>query len=145
MNIVCILQVVVMLMVVVLLFVICWTPILVNNVLVAFEILDYLHMGRLKQMRIVFHIMSYANSCVNPFVYAFMSKNFRDGFKQSVCACVSGDGYLRRQQTSLARSVTSTTRASSSQHGDKANGNRSDSIAVRRPSDMEELEIRRLM
>ncbi len=29
-----------------------------------------------------FALMSYFNSCVNPIVYAFMSKNFRDSFRQ---------------------------------------------------------------
>ncbi|KAL4235611.1 hypothetical protein ACF0H5_004007 [Mactra antiquata] len=105
-------QVVMMLIIVVILFAVCWTPVLVNNVLVAFGHLDYLNMGILKPIRMIFHLMSYANSCVNPFVYAFMSKNFRDGFKQSVLACIKGQSYLRRSQTS-ARCMTSTTRGSS--------------------------------
>ena len=97
-----------MLMVVVVLFAACWTPILVNNVLVAFKIIDYLNMGDLKPMRITFHLMSYANSCLNPFVYAFMSKNFCEGFKYAIYACVRGKRYIRKQIS--ARSVTSSVR-----------------------------------
>ena len=99
-----------MLIVVVVLFAACWTPILVNNVLVAFKIIDYLNMGDLKPMRITFHLMSYANSCLNPFVYAFMSKNFCEGFKHAIYACVRGKRYIRKQLS--ARSVTSSTRVS---------------------------------
>ena len=99
-----------MLMVVVILFTACWTPILVNNVLVAFKIIDYLNMGDLKPMRITFHLMSYANSCLNPFVYAFMSKNFCEGFKHAIYACVRGKRYIRKQIS--ARSVTSSVRMS---------------------------------
>lgn len=129
-------QVVMMLMVVVVLFAVCWTPVLVNNVLVAFGHMDYLSMGDLKPLRMVFHLMSYANSCVNPFVYAFMSKNFRDGFKHSILACIKGQAYMRRSHT-MARSMTSTTRASTSNGYDpKVSGQRSDSIAMRRPSEL---------
>lgn len=137
-----------MLMVVVVLFAVCWTPILVNNVLIAFEHLDYLSMGYLKPLRMVFHLLSYANSCVNPFVYAFMSKNFRDGFKQSILTCIKGQAYLRRSHT-IARSVTSTTRASMSNgwsmtNGSDGKGQRLDSIALRRPSEFDDTDNRRL-
>lgn len=36
-------------------------------------------------LRILSHLVSYANSCVNPIVYALVSKRFRKGFRQ-VCA-----------------------------------------------------------
>ena len=139
-------QVVLMLIVVVDLFVVCWTPVLVNNVLVAFQVIDYLSIGVLKPLRMTFHLMSYANSCLNPFVYAFMSKNFRDGFKHAICACLTGNGYIRKQIS--ARSLTSTTRASNSNFGEKVHYQRtdskSDSIATRRPSEMDDFDMRRL-
>ncbi|XP_052774683.1 cholecystokinin receptor-like [Mya arenaria] len=127
-------QVVLMLMVVVVLFAVCWTPLLVNNVLAAFDIIDYLHMGALKPLRITFHILAYANSSINPFVYAFMSKNFRDGFRQSVIVCIRGEAYLKRTKTS-ARSMTSMTRASTSNGVDRIAGLHSESLAMRRPSE----------
>ncbi|XP_036361060.1 galanin receptor 2b-like [Octopus sinensis] len=76
-------QVVKMLVVVVLLFIICWAPILINNVMIGFDYLPRLHYGYLKPMRMAFNLMAYFNSCINPIVYSFMSKNFREKFKHS--------------------------------------------------------------
>ena len=81
-------QVIKMLVAIVVLFIICWGPYLTDNVLVAFDILDRFHFGYLKYMREAFSLMAYFNSCVNPVVYAFMSKNFRESFKQALCACM---------------------------------------------------------
>ena len=86
-----------MLVAIIVIFVICWAPITINNLLVAFKVLPPLHFGFFKYMREAFHIMSYANSCVNPVVYGFMSKNFRQTFKRSLCSCVRGRDYVRRQ------------------------------------------------
>jgi len=38
----------------------------------------------LRYARQAFALMSYANSCVNPVVYAFMSRNFRAGFRKAI-------------------------------------------------------------
>lgn len=83
-----------MLVAIVALFCLCWAPTLIDNVLISFGVLDRLHYGRLKYLRQAFALMSYANSCVNPIVYALMSKNFRNGFKNALCACA-----LRDQRT----------------------------------------------
>ena len=76
-----------MLIVIVVLFAVCWLPILINNVLAAFKIIDEFHFYFLKPMRLAFSLMSYANSCVNPIVYGFMSKHFRDTFKKAFMTC----------------------------------------------------------
>ncbi|XP_061175057.1 QRFP-like peptide receptor isoform X2 [Saccostrea echinata] len=99
-------QVILMLMVIVVLFAICWGPILLNNLLVAFKVIDNLHTGILKPMRMAFHLMSYANSCVNPIVYGIMSKNFQDSLK-SVLKCFKSPQTYRTYVYS-----TDTTRAS---------------------------------
>ena len=36
-------------------------------------------------MRIFSHVLSYANSAMNPIIYAFLSQNFRNGFKRALC------------------------------------------------------------
>ncbi|XP_053394300.1 QRFP-like peptide receptor [Mercenaria mercenaria] len=90
-------QVIKMLVAIIIIFVVCWAPITFNNLLVAFKILPGLHIGQFKYMREAFHIMSYANSCVNPIVYGFMSKNFRQTFVKSLCGCLRGKDYIRRQ------------------------------------------------
>lgn len=97
-----------MLVLVVLLFVICWAPILVNNILTALGYLHYLHYDFLKPMRQAFHIMSYFNSCVNPIVYAFLSRNFRQSFKMAICACVKGRAFVRAYRFSISAASTRT-------------------------------------
>ena len=92
------LQVIKMLVLVIILFAFCWGPLLIDNVLVAFGVLNQYHYGYLKYMRQAFSLMAYANSCVNPIVYAFMSRNFRESFHNSLCSCIKGESYRRRHQ-----------------------------------------------
>jgi hypothetical protein len=91
-------QVVKMLVAVIILFIICWTPLLVDNVLVAFGVLDRLHYGPLKPLRQTFAIMAYTNSSVNPIVYAFMSKSFRESFRIALCSCCNGNIYRNEER-----------------------------------------------
>ncbi|XP_048761367.1 QRFP-like peptide receptor [Ostrea edulis] len=112
-------QVILMLMVIVVLFAICWGPILLNNLLVAARVISDLHEGFLKPMRMTFHLMSYANSCINPIVYGFMSKNFQDSLKSVFKCCNSPQTYRTYVYS------TDTTRASilkSSNSEEKDNG-----------------------
>ncbi|XP_074642853.1 QRFP-like peptide receptor [Tubulanus polymorphus] len=110
-------QVIKMLATVVILFALCWAPFLVDNVMTAFELLDQVHYDHLKVMRMWFSLMTYMNSCVNPVVYAFMSKNFRESFKYALCSCIQGKNYGHRHRyghtpsfqtrtTSLSRGVS---------------------------------------
>ncbi|XP_076462050.1 somatostatin receptor type 5-like [Babylonia areolata] len=104
------LQVVGMLVTVVLLFVLCWAPILTNNVLTAWGHLHHLNYGYLKPMRQAFFLLSYFNSCLNPAIYAFFSHNFRQSFKLAICACLRGKAFVRAYRYSLS---VASTRASS--------------------------------
>ncbi|GFO10803.1 G-protein coupled receptor 54-like [Plakobranchus ocellatus] len=99
-------QLITMLVLVVVLFILCWGPIMLNNVLVAFGVLDELNYGYLMPMRIAFNLLSYMNSCVNPIVYAFLSKNFRQSFRFAIIGCVKGHGFVRAYTAS--RSIMST-------------------------------------
>lgn len=81
-------QVIKMLITVVIIFVLCWTPILMLNVLQAFDIIPTLNYGHMKAIKTAFHLFSYANSCVNPIIYGFMSKNFRASFKAALAKCL---------------------------------------------------------
>lgn len=81
-------QVIKMLIVVVIIFVLCWTPILVINVLTAFEVIEKLNYGYMKAIKTTFHLFSYANSCVNPIIYGFMSRNFRASFQAALTKCL---------------------------------------------------------
>uniref|UniRef100_A0A2C9K977 G-protein coupled receptors family 1 profile domain-containing protein n=1 Tax=Biomphalaria glabrata TaxID=6526 RepID=A0A2C9K977_BIOGL len=91
-------QVVKMLVFVVFLFAVCWGPIMMNNVLVSFDILHRLNHGFLKPMRQLFWLMAYVNSCLNPIVYGFMSKNFRESFRNTFRLCL-----LRSSPRDVAR------------------------------------------
>src|SRR5260370_38655173 len=99
-----------MLVAVVVLFVLCWSPILIINMLTSVGILEPLNEGYLKPLRTVAHLMSYVNSCINPIVYGFMSKNFRASFRAALSKCLHCKG---NGQSSSNRSYTSTYRINS--------------------------------
>ncbi|XP_050403601.1 allatostatin-A receptor [Patella vulgata] len=90
-------QVIKMLVAVIIIFIVCWAPILTNNLLTSFNVLHPLNYGYLKPMRLAFYLLSYANSCVNPIIYGFMSKKFRQTFYHSLCTCIRGKEYVRRK------------------------------------------------
>ncbi|XP_066258859.1 QRFP-like peptide receptor [Euwallacea similis] len=88
-------QVIYMLVTVVILFAVCWTPILIDNILTAYKVLDEQRIGFTKYMLSTFHLMSYFNSCINPIIYGFMSKTFRESFKVALC-CSSETAFIHR-------------------------------------------------
>uniref|UniRef100_A0A1B6EG53 G-protein coupled receptors family 1 profile domain-containing protein n=1 Tax=Clastoptera arizonana TaxID=38151 RepID=A0A1B6EG53_9HEMI len=67
-------QVIKMLVLIVIVFILCWGPLLIDNVLTAWGVLDSQKLGLQKYLATTFHLMAYFNSCVNPIVYGFMSK-----------------------------------------------------------------------
>ncbi|XP_008153258.2 galanin receptor type 2 [Eptesicus fuscus] len=77
-----------MILVVAALFGLCWLP---HHALILCVWFGRFPLTRATYaLRILAHLVSYANSCVNPIVYALVSKHFRQGFRR-VCA-----GLLRR-------------------------------------------------
>ena len=79
-------QVIKMLLVVVLLYAFCWAPVTIESLLTSLGYLHKMHFGVIKHLRQVIVMLSYVNSCVNPVVYAFMSKNFKSSF-YSMISC----------------------------------------------------------
>merc|ERR1712029_245407 len=75
-------QIVRMLILIVVLFVGCWGPLLVFNVLQSLDLVgNYgVLIGTEKHIKTTFSLMAYFNSCLNPIIYGFMSKNFRESF-----------------------------------------------------------------
>jgi hypocretin (orexin) receptor 2 len=98
-----------MLVAIVVLFVVCWAPLLLSNIFAAYDVISYFNMDPdIKYMRQAFYIMAYGNSCINPIVYGFMSRNFRDIFRRAVCGCLRGKQYVRRMTFKSQRSPSRT-------------------------------------
>uniref|UniRef100_A0A8C8VQ20 Galanin receptor 2 n=1 Tax=Pelusios castaneus TaxID=367368 RepID=A0A8C8VQ20_9SAUR len=69
-----------MIIIVAVLFCLCWLPHHLIILCVWFGSFPLNHGTYV--LRILSHLISYANSCVNPIVYALVSKHFRKGFKK---------------------------------------------------------------
>uniref|UniRef100_A0A3Q1BPA0 Gastrin/cholecystokinin type B receptor n=1 Tax=Amphiprion ocellaris TaxID=80972 RepID=A0A3Q1BPA0_AMPOC len=74
-----------MLLVIVFLFFLCWTPVFVVN---AWQAFDRRSAHRLTGAPISFiHLLSYTSACVNPIIYCFMNKRFRQGMLATFTCC----------------------------------------------------------
>ncbi|EDW30011.1 GL15947 [Drosophila persimilis] len=69
-----------MVVVVVLAFAICWLPIHVILVLKALNLYGGSHLSVIIQ--IISHVVAYTNSCINPILYAFLSRQLPQGIPQ---------------------------------------------------------------
>lgn len=74
-----------MLIFVVLIFFLCWGPRLVLNILQKSTLDQYDY--TLYTLRIIFYLLSLTHSAINPFIYGFMSSNFR----KMMCSCSSNN------------------------------------------------------
>merc|ERR1719336_1878870 len=83
-------KVVPMLAMVVLVFLLCWSPILLFELLQSFDIVNWWITGGLKHTKTCFSLLAYFNSCINPVIYGFMSRNFRQSFSEALCTCTIG-------------------------------------------------------
>ncbi|XP_063171162.1 galanin receptor 2b-like [Candoia aspera] len=69
-----------MIIIVTILFCLCWLP---YHVVVLYYLYgDFPFNQTTYAFRLLSHCMAYANSCLNPIVYALVSKHFRKGFKK---------------------------------------------------------------
>ncbi|XP_038048513.1 somatostatin receptor type 5-like [Patiria miniata] len=92
-------RIVAMLIVVVVVFLLCWGPFFTFAVLHRAGLSGVPgYSDQLWKISLALHLLAYANSCLNPFIYAFMSESFREGFMLALRTCMGGkQGQGRRR------------------------------------------------
>ena len=83
-------------------FAVCWLPMHVAFLVEAFANVDEYYTVELVVFQIVATCLAYTNSCLNPVIYAFLSENFRQSFKELLA--VGGNGVDRRGMSGVGRS-----------------------------------------
>lgn len=97
-----------MLILVVVLFLICWGPRLIFEIIMKCCLSVFNH--GTYSLRIVFYLLPFVHSCLNPIVYGFMSSKFRRRmvkfFERSCTLCHKRDGQVSRIRSAASTSVT---------------------------------------
>ncbi|KAL4222628.1 receptor [Mactra antiquata] len=68
---------------IVIVFALFWLPIHIINLWLKLDLDSFPRTDAVYFLKVFFHTLSYANSCVNPFVYAFLSDGFRKAFRKT--------------------------------------------------------------
>lgn len=97
-----------MIVTVAILFCLCWLPHHLVILCVWFGYFPLNHSTNV--LRILSHVISYANSCVNPIVYALVSKHFRKGFKK-IFSCLLHKKAAHKVHMAQAANTVSTLEA----------------------------------
>ncbi|XP_055008993.1 galanin receptor 2b isoform X2 [Boleophthalmus pectinirostris] len=92
-----------MIIIVTVLFCICWLP--YHVVILCYLYGDFPFNQITYAFRLLSHCMAYANSCVNPIVYALVSKHFRKGFKKVFSCILSKNGRNKVHVVHVANTV----------------------------------------
>ncbi|XP_048578421.1 galanin receptor 2b isoform X2 [Nematostella vectensis] len=64
-------------------FAICWFPVHVNHLLIAFDYQQYLCLPNV--VPLTFYLLAHANAAINPFMYIIFIENFRNALANHVC------------------------------------------------------------
>ncbi|NXJ88023.1 GALR2 protein, partial [Corythaixoides concolor] len=91
-----------MIVAVAILFCLCWLP--HHLVILCFWFGHFPFNRATYACRLASHCLSYANSCLNPIVYALISKHFRKGFKQ-VFTCLFFQNKTRKNKERVGEKV----------------------------------------
>lgn len=87
--------------VMVLVFLICWLPFFVTNMVNLIHIIPETN----TTIYFIIVILTYLNSCVNPFLYGFLSENFKRSFQKVLCA-YKPDGADATDQRTAAQAAS---------------------------------------
>lgn len=86
-------------------FSICWAPIQIILVLKSLKLYETTTLT--VSIQIISHVLAYLNSCLNPFLYAFLSENFRKAFRKVMwCGPASSHYILANPETKSTRTGT---------------------------------------
>ncbi|CAL8306116.1 unnamed protein product [Merluccius merluccius] len=72
-----------MVVIIVVVFVMCWLPFFITNMVNLVHIIPETSVSAVFYFFIV--ILTYVNSCANPFLYGFLSDNFKQSFRKVLC------------------------------------------------------------
>ena len=93
-------KIVKMLMTIIVIFALCWLPLWLFQFLIFFSRDKYPCIAFNRTFYFLALFLGHSNSAINPFLYALLNKNFRQGFKQA-CSCLKA----RKYETSLPTSA----------------------------------------
>ena len=100
---------------VVVIFAIFWLPIHIHLLVAYFGELPQSNFYQ--ALSIIWNVLAYSNSCVNPVIYNFASQDFRDAFHSVVCCCCE-----QTRDVSLSGNGSTATMVTRAAYLDKANG-----------------------
>ncbi|KAL4612896.1 galanin receptor type 2-like [Arapaima gigas] len=102
-----------MIIIVAVLFCLCWLP---HHLVIMCMWFGHFPLNQATYvLRILSHLVAYANSCLNPIVYALVSKHFRKGFHKVFACSVLRERAVGRVQVTMAVPTVSTAEVASAE------------------------------
>uniref|UniRef100_A0A8C9TVH3 Galanin receptor 2a n=1 Tax=Scleropages formosus TaxID=113540 RepID=A0A8C9TVH3_SCLFO len=102
-----------MIIIVAALFCLCWLP---HHLVIMCMWFGHFPLNQTTYaLRILSHLVAYANSCLNPIVYALVSKHFRKGFRKAFGCTLLRETALGRVQVAPAAPTVSTAEVASTE------------------------------
>ena len=94
------------LVVVVVVFAVCWLPLHAHLLITYFR--DQPHSRAYEVSRGLFHCLAYSNSCMNPIIYNYVSRDFRKSFRllfANRCRCIAGKSTTTQSEREALQTI----------------------------------------